>query len=497
VLFNSYVFLLGFAPIALCGFFVLGRFDRLYAAGWLATMSIVFYGWWNPRYVPILLASILINFGFGRLIDRCRVDQQRRRTLLLTAAIVIDLAALAYFKYADFLVSNLSALSGVQFTIAHVVLPLGISFYTFTQLAYLIDTYRNKATEKNFLHYVLFVTYFPHLIAGPIIHHKDVMPQFAKPETYRFNRVRFTIGAVFLIIGLFKKCFLADGVAVFAAPVFDAAEQGHALAMLEAWGGALAYTFQLYFDFSGYSDMAVGLSLMLNIKLPFNFNSPYKALSISDFWKRWHISLSTFLRDYVYISLGGNRAGPYRRYQNLMLTMLIGGLWHGAGWTFVAWGGLHGLYLVINHQWTAMRARWSPAPKGFEIGAGAALTFFAVVVAWVFFRATSFQGAATLLKSMAGIGTSALPPAASASPELLVNWTWCIVLLMVTTFAPNTQEFVARHISDRPTIAVEHRESHAVAWASPGLAIASGLGLLAALALMNLSRPSEFLYFNF
>ena len=496
MLFNSYVFLLGFAPITLIGFFLLGQRNRRFAAGWLALMSVVFYGWWNPRYIPILFASILVNFCFGRWIAACPPDRKAKRTVLLVAAIAIDLIALAYFKYADFLISNLASLTGLPLVMAHVVLPLGISFYTFTQLAYLVDTYRDKATEKNFLHYVLFVTYFPHLIAGPIIHHKDVMPQFARAETYRFSRERFAIGAVFLIIGLFKKCFLADGIAVFAAPVFDAAEQGQSLAMLQAWGGALAYTFQLYFDFSGYSDMAVGLSLLLNIKLPFNFNSPYKAVSISDFWKRWHISLSTFLRDYVYIPLGGNRAGAYRRHLNLMLTMLIGGLWHGAGWTFVAWGGLHGLYLVVNHRWTAVRSRSAVKPGRIEIVAGAALTFVAVVIAWVFFRATSFQGAAVLLRSMFGFGE--MPATAIATDlDLLVNWIWVAVLLAITTLLPNTQEFVARRITDRATIAVDHRETHVVAWAGPGLAIAGGLGLLTALALMNLSRPSEFLYFNF
>lgn len=492
MLFNSYIFLLGFAPIALIGFFLLGRRDARLAAGWLALMSIVFYGWWNPRYIPILLLSIAINFGFGRLIDACTPEQTARRKIWLVVAITVDLAALAYFKYADFLIVNIDALTGLDLALAHVVLPLGISFYTFTQLAYLVDTYRNKATEKDWLHYVLFVTYFPHLIAGPIIHHKDVMPQFAKPTTYRFSRERFAIGVVFLILGLFKKCFLADGVAVYAGPVFEAAEQGHALSILQAWGGALAYTFQLYYDFSGYSDMAVGLSLMLNIKLPFNFDSPYKATSISDFWKRWHISLSTFLRDYVYIPLGGNREGEARRLRNLMLTMLIGGLWHGAGWTFVIWGGLHGLYLVVNHRWTALRRRVALPIGRAEMLSGSILTFLAVVIAWVFFRAASFSGATTMLRGMAGLGAKP-----DGIDDLTDMWIWCVALLLVTTLLPNTQQFVARWISDRRSIAVDVRDAGPVAWIGPGSGIALGLGGLAALALMNLSRPSEFLYFNF
>lgn len=500
MLFNSYIFLLGFAPVALIGFFLLGRLNARFAAGWLAAMSIVFYGWWNPRYVPILLLSIAINFLFGRLIDACRADQAVRRKLLLVVAVTIDLTALAYFKYADFLIVNLDALTGLDLALAHVVLPLGISFYTFTQLAYLVDTYRNKATEKDVLHYILFVTYFPHLIAGPIIHHKDVMPQFAKPATYRFDRDRFAIGMVFLILGLFKKCFLADGVAAYAGPVFDAAEHGQALTAWQAWGGALAYTFQLYFDFSGYSDMAVGLSLMLNVKLPFNFDSPYKATSISDFWKRWHISLSTFLRDYVYIPLGGNRSGEGRRLRNLMLTMLIGGLWHGAGWTFVIWGGLHGLYLVINHRWSALRGRIGGPAGRIEVVAGSLLTFFAVVIAWVFFRATSFQGATTMLSGMAGLnagGSSTASVFAGTRDALIQTWTWCVALFTVTTLLPNSQQFVARWVSDRPSIGVEVRDTGAATWVRPGAGLALALGGLAALALMNLSRPSEFLYFNF
>ena len=496
MLFNSYTFLLGFAPIAFLGFFLLGIRHRRLAAGWLALLSIVFYGWWNAYYVPILLLSVVFNYCAGVLISRCRIDAPRARKALLILAVGVDLIALGYFKYADFLISNLSALSGLELTMAKVALPLGISFFTFTQIAYLVDTYKQKVKERNFIHYLLFVTYFPHLIAGPIIHHKDVMPQFATPDTYRFSRDNFVIGSVVFVIGLFKKCFLADGVAVFAAPVFLAAEHGTPLSLIEAWGGALAYTFQLYFDFSGYSDMAVGLSLMLNVRLPLNFNSPYKARNIVDFWKRWHISLSTFLRDYLYIPLGGNRHGESRRFVNLFLTMLIGGLWHGAGWTFVVWGGLHGLYLVVNHGWRSSRGRLPfPAFTG-EAFAGAALTFFAVVVAWVFFRATSFHGAMTMLEGMAGVNGIAAP-ADAVVKDLTMNWIWCATLLAVTTFLPNTQEFVAQRFADKWYFSIRPHARDGAVWNSPGVLTAIGMGMLAAFALMNLSQPSEFLYFNF
>jgi len=513
VLFNSYEFLLVFAPITYIGFFCVGRYSQRLAALWLAVASVVFYSWWNPSYVPILMSSVIINYLMGALIQRAPDGGWRR--LALAAAAGGDLAALGYFKYANFFVTNVGEMTGLATTTKVIALPLGISFFTFTQIAYLVDSYRGKATERNPVLYLLFVTYFPHLIAGPIIHHKDVMPQFARRDTYVFSPSNFVIGMVILILGLFKKCFLADGIAAFAGPMFGGAEQGALPDLLQAWGGALAYTFQLYFDFSGYSDMAIGLSLMINVRLPINFNSPYQAGSIIEFWKRWHISLSTFLRDYLYIPLGGNRCGKARRYTNLLATMVIGGLWHGAAWTFVAWGGLHGLYLIVNHAWRGLRSALPVEAVGrAERAFGTLVTFVAVVVAWVFFRATTFHGAASILAGMVGAHGVGLPaelvarlpsnladwgchPVENTLGPFVLTWGWCLSLMVVALVLPNTQDFVARTFSDHNYFDVRPHIAGDDAWRDPPLKWALGLGALAALALMNLIKPAEFLYFNF
>lgn len=513
MLFNSFIFLLGFAPVVYFGYFAIGKRHWQLAAGWLALSSIVFYGWWNPWNIPILLFSIVFNYLMGIAIIRAGKNRAGWQRAILVLALATNLVVLGYYKYSSFLVSNVSALTGINYSLAAVVLPLGISFFTFTQIAYLVDTHKGKVTERRFVHYLLFVTYFPHLIAGPVIHHKDVMPQFAKRDTYIFSPSNFTIGVVVFLLGLFKKCFIADSVAAFAAPVFQLAEKGVQPELFGAWGGALAYTFQLYFDFSGYSDMAVGLSLMLNIRLPLNFNSPYKATSIIDFWKRWHMSLSTFLRDYLYIPLGGNRHGSVRRYINLLLTMLIGGLWHGASWTFVAWGGLHGGYLVINHGWQTLR-RNIPIPIGrAEHLLAWLVTFLAVVVAWVFFRASSFEAAARILSGMAGLHGAQVPAEVLASlPALkalgvesgqsglgsfVFTWGWCLALLPVVSLFPNTQDFVARFLAGEAYFAVRIHSVSESCWLAPTPVWAVGMGILAALAFMNLSQPAEFLYFNF
>jgi D-alanyl-lipoteichoic acid acyltransferase DltB (MBOAT superfamily) len=293
-----------------------------------------------------------------------------------------------------------------------ILLPLAISFFTFQQIAYLVDAYEGLTREYNFLHYCLFVTFFPQLIAGPIVHHREMLPQFASDTIYRFNQSTFTAGLTTFCLGLFKKVIIADGAATYATPVFDAAEAGEILTFFEAWTGAFGYTIQLYFDFSGYSDMAIGLGMMFGIRLPLNFFSPYKAVNIIDFWRRWHMTLSRFLRDYLYIPLGGSRRGKVRRYVNLMVTMLLGGLWHGAGWTFVAWGALHGFYLVVNHAWHAVRRSLGHNLEKTTL-AGRTLsrivTLTAVIFAWVLFRAESFGGAMSIISGMVGLNGFALP----------------------------------------------------------------------------------------
>ena len=500
MLFNSLIFLLAFAPVTFGVFFALGRFNAGPRAItlWLALTSLVFYAWWLPKHTLILLASIVLNYLVGRWIVRAGPAGSAPARRVLTLAVVLNLAALVYYKYAGFFVSTATTLLGQDWEVPAIVLPLGISFFTFTQLAYLVDTYQGKVKESDFWRYLLFVTYFPHLVAGPVIHHKDVMPQFAHAGVARWCSANVAAGAAIFMLGLFKKVFIADSLVPYVTPVFDG---GGAPQLLHAWGGALAYSFQLYFDFSGYSDMAIGLSLALNVRLPYNFNSPYKAQSIADFWKRWHISLSTFLRDYLYIPLGGNRCGPLRRYANLLLTMLIGGMWHGAGWTFIVWGGLHGVYLVINHAWQHVRGQLSAPVGAAERAAAWLLTFLAVVVAWVFFRAHDFGSAWAVIAGMAGlhgVGGFTLNLADAQTLDYLPLFPALAALLAAVVALPNSQQLVSRWLLQEPQPRTAPTGgSGAVAWRNPPLWVAIAWGIVAAVGLMHVSQPTQFLYFNF
>ena len=413
MLFNSYAFIFAYFPIVLVGFFLIGWRNTRAAAGFLALASLFFYGWWSVEALPLLLASICMNYWFGlRLTPQPeRSDAGRKRMLII--ALTINLVVLGVFKYADFFIGNinegLSAAGIKPLPLLHVVLPIGISFYTFTQIAFLVDCWQGKVRERSFVHYVLFVTYFPHLIAGPVLHHAQMMPQFANNATYRINGNHLAQGLAIFSFGLAKKLLIADPIGQYADLVFHGAHQGIAPGLYTAWFGVLAYTLQIYFDFSGYSDMAIGLSLCFGIRLPLNFNSPYKSINIIEFWRRWHISLSTFLRDYLYIPLGGNRKGPARRHINLFLTMLLGGLWHGAAWTFVIWGALHGAFLIVNHFWNSLVRRGSSAKPG-HLGKllGWLLTFVCVMVAWVVFRAESTGAAMRIYEGMLGMNGTAL-----------------------------------------------------------------------------------------
>jgi alginate O-acetyltransferase complex protein AlgI len=513
VLFNSYPFLFGFLPVVLIGFIWIGRRSQTLAALWLAAASIFFYGWWNIQYVPLLAGSILFNYGMGQAIHLTR------SRAVLTFAIAVNLALLAYCKYANFFIDNFNDLLGLHITFARVLLPIGVSFFTFTQIAYLMDTWSGTVREYRLVHYFLFVTYFPHLVAGPVLHHRQMMPQFCEPATYRLRWENIALGATIFAIGLAKKVVIADGIAAYATPMFDAAANGDPVFLFEAWIGALAYTLQLYFDFSGYSDMAIGLSRMFNIKLPLNFDSPYKAVNMIEFWRRWHMTLSQFLRDYLYIPLGGNRKGGARRYANLMITMLLGGLWHGAGWTFVVWGGLHGFYLMVNHGWRALLQRMAlPLDGGSRAArlASGALTFAAVVVAWVFFRAADIGSGLYVLKSMAGWNGVSLPVSLAQAPwlawvadrgavfeGLLTNThagagqaTLCIALLLIAVWLlPNTQQ-LTRDFDPASAPIQAPSALRALKW-RPDLRWAVFTGGALALGVLALSRVSAFLYFQF
>lgn len=385
MLFNSYQFICLYLPIVLCIYFLLAkyRYGKL-ATGFLVVASLYFYSAWNIKYLPLLLGSILFNYFMG-----CHIEKYRKK-FLLVLGISVNLALLAYFKYTGFFFISMNKFLSLNLNVPEIILPLGISFFTFTQTAYLVDAYRGETKKYSLLSYSLFVTIFPHLIAGPILYHKDMIPQFSRLRNMIFNYRNFAIGMTIFVIGLFKKVVIADNLSPWVKIAF---EHAYTLTFIEAWSGAVAYTMQLYFDFSGYSEMAIGLGLMLNFKLPINFNAPYKATSIIEFWRRWHMTLSEFLKNYLYIPLGGNRNGQFKKMMNLMITMLLGGLWHGAGWTFVIWGGLHGIYLVVNHMWRKY-GRALPDSINWLI------TFTAVVIAWVFFRAAHVSDAVAMLKTM-------------------------------------------------------------------------------------------------
>jgi len=499
MLFNSHVFILLFLPITLLVFYWLGaRFGARVCRVWLVAASLFYYAWWNPAYLAILIGSLLINYGIGFMLTSTPDGKLKKQVLF--GGITINLAALGYYKYANWFIDNANVLTGNNWTLEKIILPLGISFFTFQQIAFLCDAAKGETREYRFLDYALFVTFFPQLIAGPIVHHKEMMPQFARDDTYRPRWDNISIGLTLFTLGLFKKVILADGIAGFSTSVFGAAQAGAQPGMLDAWSAALAYTFQIYFDFSGYSDMALGLARLFGIKLPMNFFSPYKATSIIDFWRRWHITLSRFLRDYLYIPLGGNRRGKTRRYLNLMITMLLGGLWHGAGWTFVIWGGLHGLYLSFNHAWRAIVKQHEEPQHGPIRWICILFTLFWVVIAWVFFRAEQLDAALFMLQGMFGL--TPLPEGATSS--LVINpamvWVYLAILAAIAWFLPNGLQILNRH---EPCYEVrEEKDAELPRWQGwlrwhPNRLWAIGMAFALAYCILSLSRVSEFLYFQF
>ena len=490
MLFNSYIFILGFVPINLIIFFGLLRLGhRQFALLWMTLASLFFYGYWNPAYLPLLLISIGGNYWFGREINRSDLKSTKSRILLILG-IAFNLVILGYYKYANFFVNSLNEIWSSDWQLPTIILPLAISFYSFTQVAYLVDAYRGETQDSDYdlITYTLFVAFYPQLIAGPILRHDELIPQLRDRQKVFFSEARFAQGLTLFILGLAKKVLIADNVSPWVSLVFDNASD---VGFLEAWVGALAYTFQLYFDFSGYSDMAIGLGWMVNIDLPLNFNSPYKSTSIIEFWRRWHITLSNFLRDYLYISLGGNRKGEIRRYINLIITMLLGGLWHGAGWTFVLWGGMHGFYLAINQAWRKL---------GISLPKIVAwmITFLAVVFSWVLFRASSISDAISMVSAMLGFSGIILPhtfkgflgwlpiggifkgwsqliylPEIGGRNSLII----LVILSGLVTLLPNTQEIM------------EHFK--------PTFLRVVLVSTVAVFCFLSMNRVSEFLYFQF
>ncbi|MEP7157635.1 MAG: MBOAT family protein [Betaproteobacteria bacterium] len=473
MLFNSYGYLFLFLPIALAGYFSIYVFHRSSAAalGWLVAASLFFYAWWNPWHLPVVLGSMAFNFWLGRRI----IASAQRKRHWLWLGIAGNLVLLGVFKYTHFAWEVVAGASGWQVAIPQIALPLGISFFTFTQLAYLVDTARGEVRETNPLHYALFVTFFPHLLAGPIIHHREMMPQFADSTNRIFNAGNFARGLFLLALGLGKKVLIAD-------PLGDAANAGYAnieaLTAGGAWMATLAYTFQIYFDFSGYTDMALGAAQMFNIRLPANFNSPYLASNIQDFWRRWHMTLSRWLRDYLYIPLGGNKAGEARIAVNVMVTFVLGGLWHGAGWTFIVWGALHGAALVLLRVWQRTGFR---LPKWIAI----LVTFLFVNVTWIFFRAHSLADARNMLRKL-------VPDATTLTSAHVNMLTLDAVGLPFAAPATSLMLLVAGVLvllprnSDLLTTRFAARKSEG-AWAAA----------LLVLGTLGLGQASQFLYFNF
>ena len=501
MVFSSLEFIYLFLPVTLAGFFLLRSFDTERGMiAWLIAASLFFYGWWNPWYLVLLIGSVLINYGLHRVLSKLKDPW------VLGLGIAANLLVLAYYKYADFFISNVNALTGLDYALAGVALPLAISFFTFQQISFLYDTYRGDLVECDFPRYALFIVFFPQLIAGPIVLQKDTIPQFTLSVFKNRMGVNLSVGLTLFVIGLFKKIVLADGVVPYVSTAFSLAETTEGVPVEAAWIGALAYTFQIYFDFSGYCDMALGVARMFGIRLPINFNSPYKSKSIVEFWRRWHITLSRFLRDYLYIPLGGSRRGAGRRHINLMATMALGGLWHGASWNFVVWGGLHGLYLVVNHTWSRLWGQSSkPALLPVWLGQGLAqtLTLLAVIVAWVFFRAESFGGASQILAGMSGLSQPLEPKLwESLSQDTLIIWLHFGALAAIVFLLPNSIEIAQRYgpvLADGAGKVKNSTMGQHIAWRpSPAWAATMGLGFFVALVqLYRMEDITEFIYFNF
>ena len=485
MLFNSYAFIFFFLPITFAGYFILNRRKLALAAKtWLVLASLFFYGYWNPIYILLILGSVGFNYMVGSLLIRNNRSPASSRSLLVLG-IAGNLFLLTYFKYMDFFITNVNAISSVNLKLLHITLPLGISFLTFTQIAYLADAAKGTVHERNFLNYSLFVTFFPRLLVGPIVRYREITPQFGALRNKLLNYKYIAQGLALLFLGLFKKVIIADRLGDWAHAGFDTAAS---LTLLEAWMTSLSYTLQLYFDFSGYTDMALGASLLFNIKLPINFNSPYRSLTIQEFWRRWHVTLGRFIRDYIYIPLGGSRTSELRTILNILVTFFLVGLWHGAGWTFVLWGLLHGCGLVIFRLWQKGSFR---LPRF----ASWLITFNFINAAWVFFRAQTFSDAAKVLKGMAGLTGVILPERFAHLPSALKTYGiqfgnmlptlqlkgkmffYLVVFFLLAVLFKNSGEMTEKLKPSWRTVAV--------------------LSVILVYAVLNLNKTNEFIYFNF
>jgi D-alanyl-lipoteichoic acid acyltransferase DltB (MBOAT superfamily) len=513
MLFSSWQFILLFLPVALAVFFLIPAQPTWPRKIWLLLASLFFYGYWKIEYIPLLLFSICINYTVAEFITRHRHHPAARAAII--SGVSLNLLLLGYYKYTNFILHCLGHATRHDYGRFDIILPLAISFFTFTQISYVVDVYRNQSLHYRLLDYALFVVFFPHLIAGPIVRHWEIIPQFAE-RTLRANLADISTGLALFLVGLYKKMFLADPLSPFVATVYGAAATGAPVTCIDAWLGTLAFALQIYFDFSGYSDMAIGLARLFGIKFPINFDSPYQAASINEFWSRWHITLTRFLREYLYFPLGGNRCGPWRHVLNIMVTMLLSGLWHGAGLTFVIWGGLHGFYLVVAHRWqrfTQARA-WRLDSRWYRFLA-VSLTFLAVLFAWVFFRAPTIKVAGNVLGSMVGQHGLTMSDAVT-NPQKIPGLWWSklgvhfvprtynaeytplvkslLIMLVIAFCLPNIQQLLTAYA---PALEKPARPG----WFRIRLSWTSGLLLggtfFWVVHSFYVAAPSPFLYFNF
>jgi alginate O-acetyltransferase complex protein AlgI len=476
--FASFQYCFVFLPVTVAGFWIIQNRSARAALWWLAGASVVFYARWSARDLVIAGISIFLNYVAATAILKRGLQAKP----IFIAAVTANLLGLCYYKYLGFISGLVVQVTGRdELAVLGISLPLGISFFTFTQIAYLADCLQKKVKQQNWRDYFLFVTFFPHLVAGPILHHGNIIPQFH--GLFREDRIaKFQAAAVLFTIGLFKKVIIADTLAKLVDPVFIASDKGELVNAWDALIALLGYAAQLYFDFSGYSDMAVGSALAVGIRIPFNFYSPYRAANIIEFWQRWHITLSQFLKDYLYIPLGGNRKGEVRRYINVFVTMLIGGIWHGAGWNFIIWGAMHGLFILTNHVWRDHVSEMFPGPSNRIIWKALchAITMICVCVAWAFFRASTPNGALAILYAIGTLFFNfQFPDNVLASTGGLVMMSIAGLIVACPINSRNIHDWLFANRN-------QYR-----------LSIGVGVGILAAISLMFITSGSPFLYFQF
>jgi len=542
MLFNSTEFLFVFLPLTLFGFYLFGTISRTSALGWLIVASLTFYAWWRPVNVLIIAPSIAINFALARILLRLNEKEgspgASKAVLLL--GIAFNVAFLGFFKYTDFISGAINDVFGTNLVLRHIILPLGISFITFQKIAFLIDVQAGRVRSFTLRDYCIFVLFFPQLVAGPIVHYREMMPQFYA-ASHRFNTENIAVGLTLLLFGLFKKVVFADNIALFVTPIYEHAAADGGTTFLRAWMAAIGFTLQLYFDFSGYSDMALGLARFFGIRLPRNFDSPLRASSIIDFWLRWHMTLTRFLTAYIYNPLtlwltrrrlakglagfGGRNttvgAFIYLLMFPTVITLFISGLWHGAGYGFVVWGVLHGFYLTINHGWRLVAARlWRDKRNYVRImePVGFVLTFLSVTAAMVFFRSPTIASAVDLVKGIIGLNGIGLPEAlfghlgslaerlhaigvvaeSWSLPDFAKTAIWISVLMFVALACPNTLQILARY---EPALGVTAQSAklptHSIMQWNASLPWAIAVSAVAAIAVVSIGGPSEFLYWQF